>query len=111
MKLKVKQKTVYNDQNYIFAENEGYPRVMRKVGSRLERLMKLTNIDKNITLHSFRHTHASLLYESGAGFKEVQEKLGHASFDDETMDTYTHLTKNIEEKTSHKFRQLTKGLI
>jgi len=83
---------------------------MRKVASRLERLMNLTNIDKNITSHSFRHTHASLFLESGAGLREVQKKLGHASYD-VTMDTYTHLTKNIEEKTSRKFRQLTEGLI
>lgn len=30
-----------------------------------------------ITLHGFRHTHASLLFESGASIKEVQERLGH----------------------------------
>jgi len=73
--------------------------------------MALTNIvDKRITPHSFTHTHTSLLIETGAGIKEIQERLGHSDIIT-TMNIYAHMTKNIEEKTSHKFNQLTKGLI
>lgn len=39
----------YNDQNFIFAENTGNPRVMRMVAIRLQRLMKLMDTDKHIT--------------------------------------------------------------
>ncbi|WP_394701534.1 tyrosine-type recombinase/integrase [uncultured Enterococcus sp.] len=31
---------------------------------------------KEITTHGFRHTHCSLLFESGASIKEVQDRLG-----------------------------------
>jgi len=111
MKLKMKQRLIYNDLNFIFAENTGYPRVLKQVGLRLQRLMALTDIiDKRITPHSFRHTHTSLLIEAGAGIKEIQERLGHSDINT-TMNIYAHMTKNIEEKTSHKFSQLTKGLI
>ncbi|MEP9409535.1 site-specific integrase [Peribacillus frigoritolerans] len=110
MELKMKQRLVYEDQDFIFAENIGHPRVMKQVVLRLQRLMKHLDVDKHITPHSFRHTHTSLLIEAGAGVKEIQERLGHSDINT-TMNIYAHMTKNIEEKTSHKFSELTKGLL
>ncbi|WP_341458497.1 tyrosine-type recombinase/integrase [Veillonella parvula] len=43
-----------------------------------------------------RHTHATLLIENGANMKAIQERLGHASFQ-ETMDTYSHVTPKMED--------------
>ncbi|MBL3645773.1 site-specific integrase [Bacillus sp. RHFB] len=110
MELKMKQRLVYEDQDFIFAENTGHPRVMKQMVLRLQRLMKHLDVDKHITPHSFRHTHTSLLIEAGAGVKEIQERLGHSDINT-TMNIYAHMTKNIEEKTSHKFSELTKGLL
>lgn len=110
MELKMKQRLVYEDQDFIFAENIGHPRVMKQVVLRLQRLMKHLDVNKHITPHSFRHTHTSLLIEAGAGVKEIQERLGHSDINT-TMNIYAHMTKNIEEKTSHKFSELTKGLL
>ncbi|MGY3765374.1 tyrosine-type recombinase/integrase [Vagococcus vulneris] len=31
-----------------------------------------------MTVHGFRHTHASLLFEPGATIKDVQSRLGHS---------------------------------
>jgi len=56
----------------------------------------------NIGNHSFRHTHASLLFEAEANFKDVQTRLGHSSIDI-TMDIYTHVTETTEKKTADKF--------
>lgn len=64
IELKMKNRMVYKDQNFIFAENTGYPRVMKMVAIRLQRLMKLMNTDKHFTPHGFRHTHTSLLIEA-----------------------------------------------
>ena len=52
--------------------------------------------------HGFRHTHASLLFESGASIKEFQDRLGHENIKT-TMDIYTHVTKSAREKTAEKF--------
>lgn len=57
---------------------------------------------KNITVHGFRHTHASLLFESGATIKEVQDRLGHSNVKT-TMDIYTHVTKAAKKDTANKF--------
>ena len=52
--------------------------------------------------HGFRHTHASLLFESGASIKEVQDRLGHENIKT-TMDIYAHVTQSAREKTAEKF--------
>ena len=56
----------------------------------------------NITPHGFRHTHASLLFESGASMKEVQERLGHSDIKT-TLNIYTHVTKEAEKNTARNF--------
>ena len=101
---------LYKDQNFVFAEDNGYPPVFTKVGSRLSRLLNIAKIDKAITAHSFRHTHASLLIEADANIKEIQHRLGHSDIAT-TMNVYAHVTKAVEEKTSDKFSKLTKGLL
>lgn len=55
-----------------------------------------------IKIHGFRHTHASLLFESGATVKAVQVRLGHANIST-TMDVYTHVTKAVNDKTAQSF--------
>lgn len=59
---------------------------------------------KRITTHGFRHTHASLLFESGASLKEVQFRLGHSDIQT-TMDIYTHISKSAKEKLAEKFNE------
>jgi integrase len=55
-----------------------------------------------ITLHGFRHTHATLLLESGASIKEVQERLGHNNVST-TMDIYAHVVAERREESGEKF--------
>ena len=45
---------------------------------------------KHITIHGFRHSHASLLINGGMNIKLISERLGHSSVT-ETLDTYTHM--------------------
>ena len=60
----------------------------------------------NIKPHSFRHTHASLLFESGATIKDVQKRLGHTTINT-TMDVYTHVTKTSERTAIEKLANYT----
>ncbi|MGM0169885.1 hypothetical protein IGI39_004919 [Enterococcus sp. AZ135] len=61
-----------------------------------------------ITTHGFRHTHASLLFESGATIKQVQERLGHTDVKT-TLDVYAHVTKNAEKDTATNFLKYMKS--
>lgn len=58
-----------------------------------------------IRFHDLRHTHASLLLEAGVDFKTISERLGHSTIK-QTMDIYTHVSKDLEEKAGSIFDQL-----
>lgn len=75
--IKLKNRLVYQDNGFIFAREDGHPQLRKVVETRLKRLLKKAEIEKNITPHSFRHTHTSLLIEAGVGIKEIQQRLGH----------------------------------
>lgn len=74
----------------------------------LKRIYKLMNDEglniKKITLHGFRHTHCSLLFEAGASIKEVQERLGHSDVKT-TMNIYAHVTPEKIKETGERFAQ------
>ncbi|HHX71161.1 MAG TPA: site-specific integrase [Gallicola sp.] len=48
---------------------------------------------KNIRIHDFRHSCASLLIDSGANITLVAKYLGHTKID-ETLNTYSHMYQN-----------------
>lgn len=96
-KIKEDNKPFYIDNDFIFTSNEGYPKTIKHFAIRLQRLLKKTSIQKQITPHSFRHTHTSLLIEANVHIKEIQERLGHSDINT-TMDIYTHMTKNIKKR-------------
>lgn len=54
--------------------------------------------------HSLRHTHATLLIESGAHVKDVQKRLGHASIET-TLQTYVHDTEAMTAQSVELFEK------
>lgn len=52
---------------------------------------------KHITIHEFRHSHASLLCNAGVNIKEIARRLGHSSVEI-TLKTYAHLYPKEEER-------------
>ncbi|NQW98335.1 site-specific integrase [Bacillus stratosphericus] len=108
--IKLQKGSVYTDNQFIFARDDGHPQLRKVVETRLKRLLKKAGIKKNITPHSFRHTHTSLLIEAGVGVKEIQQRLGHTDINT-TMNIYAHMTANMEEKASQQFSQLMKDLL
>lgn len=48
---------------------------------------------KDIRIHDFRHSYASLLIDSGANITLVAKYLGHSKID-ETLNTYSHMYQN-----------------
>lgn len=77
---------------------------MSTLNDKLESLFKRHKDLHRIHVNGFRHTHASLLFESGATFKEVQARLGHSDIKT-TMDIYMHITQSSREKLAEKFQK------
>ncbi|MFD6211135.1 tyrosine-type recombinase/integrase [Peribacillus sp. NPDC060253] len=61
--------------------------------NRMSRLLKLASLSPELTPHSLRHTHTSLLAEAKVGLEEIMDRLGHCD-DDTTKNVYPHVTKN-----------------
>lgn len=66
------------------------PRIMQHVSTVINK-----NLGIKFDFHSLRHTHCSMLLESGANPKYVQKRLGHKNIQ-VTLNIYQHLTNNIQ---------------
>jgi integrase len=58
----------------------------------------LAGLPESVTFHDLRHYYASLLIRHNESVKVVQARLGHASAA-ETLDTYSHLWPDSEDRT------------
>ena len=86
--------------NYLFLSKKSDHLNRKSVWHFLHKYLDRTNIKKNITPHTFRHSFATHLLENNADLRSVQELLGHV--DITTTQIYTHLNtktlKNIHKK-------------
>ncbi|MGX6962465.1 site-specific integrase [Vagococcus xieshaowenii] len=85
-----------NDKNLLFTDWKGKLLSHPNINGRSRRIAEYANLPC-IGLHGFRHTHATLLFESGVSPKEIQHRLGHSDIS-MTLDTYTHVTEQTERK-------------
>lgn len=71
------------------------------MNANLKRICKKNDF-KLIKVHGFRHTHCSLLFESGFTIQEVQDRLGHSDLKT-TMSIYAHVTEKQRDNMADKF--------
>jgi len=64
---------------------------------------------KRVTLHSLRHSYASLMLSSGANIKALSHALGHASVT-MTLNTYSHLIEEKMEEAVTRMDALFRGV-
>lgn len=57
-----------------------------------------------ITVHSLRHTHASVLLSEGVSILSISRRLGHSNVST-TQETYLHVIKELEAKDEDKIQQ------
>ena len=89
------------DNQLLFTSEENKVLYLDFLNHRLTKLLKENNLE-HMTVHGFRHTHCSLLLESGVPIKEVQERMGHTDIKT-TMNVYAHVTDKQREETGNRF--------
>ena len=95
-------------ENIVFSDFiHEYPN-NRTLQTRLRTHFKRADVS-NIGFHGFRHTHASLLLNSGIPYKELQHRLGHSTLS-MTMDIYSHLSKENAKKAVSFYETALKSL-
>ena len=78
------------DSDYLFLNNNGGELTERGVRFILDKLIKQTGINKNISPHMIRHSFATHLLNEGCDLLTVQKLLGHESI--KATQIYTHVT-------------------
>jgi len=107
---------IYSDHGLVWPSEVGTPIVARNLVRQFKSLIEKAN-KKNekagenekeklpdIRFYDLRHTHATLLLESGIHPKVVQERLGHSSIR-VTMDTYSHVMPHMQKEASESIEK------
>ncbi|GEL76663.1 site-specific integrase [Tenuibacillus multivorans] len=111
-KIKMKKRNMYHDEDFIFTKKErhpGYPILIKVVETRMKRLLKIAQLNEDLTPHSLRHTHTSLLAEANVNLEIIMERLGHTD-DQTTKNIYLHVTQEMKKEASQKFGELMRSL-
>lgn len=82
-------------------DQDGSRYTYQKIMTRFRATRKRAALPEIITIHALRHTHASLLAESGMPYEEIAQRLGHKN-DKITREIYIHITdKRKAEMNKH----------
>jgi integrase len=95
---------IYNNQNLVFAREDGNFLSPRQVLADYYKMLDKYGIER-VRFHDLRHTYASLLMESETDLKVIQELMGHSSIST-TMDIYTHLKMEQKRNSVEKMADL-----
>jgi integrase len=80
--------SAYQDSGLVFAQPNGRFWSPNNIGLRVSELMKKAGLE-GFSLHSLRHSHASVLLGEGVPLPVVSERLGHAN-SNITLAVYSH---------------------
>lgn len=92
----------FNDKFYVFGDAKPIP--PDKIRHEKAKIAQLAGL-REIRLHDFRHSCASLLINNGANVNAVAHYLGHTKIE-ETLNTYTHLYESTLTTVTNLINQL-----
>jgi integrase/recombinase XerD len=86
---------------YFFINRLGHRLSEQSVRFVIKKYARLSEINKDVTPHMFRHTFATLLLEEGVDIRYIQQLLGHSTIT--TTQIYTHITRHKQEEILTSF--------
>jgi integrase len=98
----------YSEDGYITANSKGEPLNPNYVYNHFAKMIEKAGVRK-IRFHDLRHTHATIMLQLGEHPKVVSERLGHSSIE-MTMNTYSHVTPDMQQESSDRFERALKKL-
>lgn len=109
--VKMANRKNYYDEGFVIARTDpdfaGYPEIAKAIQVKMKRFLKSAGLNSNLTPHSLRHTHTSLLAEARVDLQEIMDRLGHKD-DNTTRNVYLHVTKSKKKEAAQKFSDLMK---
>ncbi len=86
---------MHRPKNYLFEGKNGYPYSASSVRKVLKKSVEKSAIQKQVTVHTLRHSYATHLLENGTDLRLIQELLGHSS--SRTTELYTHVSQATKQ--------------
>lgn len=96
--------TYKNKDNYICVQDDGELLKPDTITDKVPTFIESVGL-RRITLHNLRHSCASILLANGISMKEIQEWLGHSSYNT-TANIYAHLDTTAKEKSANTMNNI-----
>jgi integrase len=90
------------DLDLIFANSDGTELKPDSISATVSRICRRLGLPKGSSLHTVRHSHASILLEKGVAITTVSERMGHSSVRT-TADIYSHALRGKDEEAAEIF--------
>jgi len=94
----------YKPKKYLFEGAKGFKYSDTSLENVFHKAKMLAKINKNVSLHTLRHSYATHLLEGGTNLRYIQELLGHKS--SKTTEIYTHVSNEGLGKVSSPIEKL-----
>jgi integrase len=106
---RLKYSGLWRNEDLVFSSKTGSPMSWNNLVRRnLKPLMRAANMPQGTRPYDLRHTFATLMLEQGENPKVVQEVLGHSRVT-HTMDTYSHVSPNIQKEAFGRLGKRLEG--
>lgn len=102
-----KNTSIYTDNDLVVASGLGTPINPSNLRRNFNSLIEKAQLP-SIRFHDLRHSHATLLLTLNENPKVVAERLGHNNVRT-TLDTYSHLLPNMQQKVASKIARILDG--
>jgi len=98
-----------NPHNHVFLTNRFVVPNCRTMETMLRTALHKAHIQQDLTFHSFRHTHASLLLYDRIAIPFISKRLGHQDVNT-TIKVYLHIIRELQNEESEKTIPFTNKL-
>ncbi|SFW72176.1 integrase/recombinase XerD [Sinomicrobium oceani] len=88
-------------EDILFLNRRGKQLTRAMIFTIIKRLAEKTDLKKNISPHTFRHSFATHLLQNGADLRAIQQMLGHESIT--TTEVYMHVDRSQLAEVMQKF--------
>lgn len=84
------------EEKALFLSNRGKRINERTIQKMIKKYIRRAGLDENYSVHTLRHSWATIMLEQGASIRDIQEMLGHSNIT--TTQIYTHITHNRKKE-------------
>jgi len=95
----------FKERNFIFTNSKGSPMPLSSINANIKNAAKNVGIEKDISTHTMRHSHISLLSQLGVSLRAIMDRVGHKDYKT-TLQIYSHVTEQMDKDMMSKLEKV-----